>query len=349
MGRLSSADARLVRAIGAELETFRLGGPNGLALAMPGLHEGLRTEKTLGFTQVPRGESTVMGEVQAESVDVPRIRKLMDTLTQSVPIGWTTYNAIRPEPWQRNRVLTVGQIEVKTGTPRHQAPVAARVLTPMGIGHHDQVRVLLCEGPSLLAWIGAWQPDDFNASQRGFFAAIAPLLRRRLLLERSFASMPRTIAALSAALAMIGAPAFITSRSGHIFDANHAGRALHARNPRALVNALRDAATRRPASIPFTMTPLVGTGEGASFLAVALADTRETRLSAALARVSSRWKLTRRQADVLDLVGRGLANRTISAMLGISESTVEFHLAHIFEKAGVDSRASLIALFIESA
>jgi DNA-binding CsgD family transcriptional regulator len=62
--------------------------------------------------------------------------------------------------------------------------------------------------------------------------------------------------------------------------------------------------------------------------------------------VSSRWKLTPRQTEVLDLVGRGLTNRTIAATLAISESTVEFHLATIFERAGVETRAALIALFI---
>jgi DNA-binding CsgD family transcriptional regulator len=94
------------------------------------------------------------------------------------------------------------------------------------------------------------------------------------------------------------------------------------------------------------MTPLVGTGEGASFLAIVKADTRETSLSAAITSVSARWKLTPRQGEVLGLIGRGLSNRTISATLGISESTVEFHVAKVFEKAGVDSRAALIALFV---
>jgi len=330
----------------ADLGTLRVGGPTGLSLVVPALHEALRTERTLAYVPVPSGDSIVMGDLHAEKIDVRRIRRLMDALTQSVTIGWTTYNALRPEPWQRNRTLTRAQIEARSGTPTAEMPITKRVIGPMGFAAHDQLRVLLCDGPSLLAWVGGWQPDAFDGRQRTLLAAVAPALRRRLRLERSFAAMPRTLAALAATLAALGAPAFVTSRSGQIFDANQAGRALHARSPRTLVAALRDAAARRPSSIRLSMTPLVGTGEGASFLAIVQPDTRETRLSAAISGVSARWRLTPRQVEVLELVGRGLSNSTISATLGISESTVEFHLAAVFEKAGVDTRAALIALFI---
>jgi len=346
MARLSAVDTGRVCAMEAELGTLRVGGATALSLVVPALHEALRTERTLGYVPVPSGDSIVMGDMQAEKIDVPRIRRLMDALTQSVAIGWTTYNALRPEPWQRNRTVSRAQIEARSGLLTAEMPITKRVIGPMGFAAHDQVRVLLCEGPSLLAWIGAWQPGAFDRRQRALLAALAPALRRRLRLERDLASLPRTLAALATTLAALGAPAFITSRSGQIFEANETGRALHARSPRTLVEALRDAAARRPSSIRFAMTPLVGTGEGASFLAIVKADTRETSLSAAITSVSARWKLTPRQGEVLGLIGRGLSNRTISATLGISESTVEFHVAKVFEKAGVDSRAALIALFV---
>ena len=56
-----------------------------------------------------------------------------------------------------------------------------------------------------------------------------------------------------------------------------------------------------------------------------------------------RWRLTPRQAQVLDLVARGFTNALIADELGIGEGTVEFHLSAIFDKAGVESRAMLIA------
>ena len=49
------------------------------------------------------------------------------------------------------------------------------------------------------------------------------------------------------------------------------------------------------------------------------------------------------QTKVLGEVAEGLPNRTIAAVLGCSERTVEVHLTAIFEKAQVESRAALIA------
>jgi DNA-binding CsgD family transcriptional regulator/PAS domain-containing protein len=330
----------------ADLGTWRVGGPTALSLVVPALHEALRTDSTASYVFVAKASRIVMGEIQGENIDIHRARTLLDALTQSDTIRWAAYNALRPEPWQRNRIVTMRQLQRRTDETLEAMPIMKRVLGPLGFGHHDQMRMLVCEGPSLLAWVGAWQPDPFDARQRALLAAIGPTLRRRLRLERSLASMPRTLAALGVALEALGAPAFITSRSGQIFEANKAGRALHERNPRTLVAALRDSAARRPTGIRFAMTPIEGTGEGATFLAIAQTDTRESRLSSAISAVSSRWKLTPRQTEVLDLVGRGVTNRTIAAALAISESTVEFHLATIFERAGVETRAALIALFI---
>ena len=57
----------------------------------------------------------------------------------------------------------------------------------------------------------------------------------------------------------------------------------------------------------------------------------------------ARWKLTAREMQVLDLIARGLTNSSIAETLAIRVGTVEFHLAKIFDKAGVDNRATLIA------
>jgi DNA-binding NarL/FixJ family response regulator len=42
---------------------------------------------------------------------------------------------------------------------------------------------------------------------------------------------------------------------------------------------------------------------------------------------------------------RGKSNREIGALLGISPRTVQNHVAHIYDKIGVDSRAGA-ALFV---
>jgi DNA-binding NarL/FixJ family response regulator len=53
-------------------------------------------------------------------------------------------------------------------------------------------------------------------------------------------------------------------------------------------------------------------------------------------------RISQRERQVLDCVLRSLSNKEISAELHISESTVKFHVARLFEKFGVRRRADLI-------
>ncbi len=48
--------------------------------------------------------------------------------------------------------------------------------------------------------------------------------------------------------------------------------------------------------------------------------------------------LTPRETVVLELVGRGLANKQIARQLGISERTVKAHLTSVFQRLGVSDR-----------
>jgi len=54
--------------------------------------------------------------------------------------------------------------------------------------------------------------------------------------------------------------------------------------------------------------------------------------------------LTERETQVLEAVARGERSKEIAAHLGISERTVKAHLASIYSKLGVDSRAAAIAI-----
>ncbi|MET9925186.1 MULTISPECIES: response regulator transcription factor [unclassified Streptomyces] len=53
--------------------------------------------------------------------------------------------------------------------------------------------------------------------------------------------------------------------------------------------------------------------------------------------------LTRRELEVLRLVGEGLSNLRISKELFLSQATVKSHLVHIYAKLGVDSRTAAVA------
>lgn len=56
--------------------------------------------------------------------------------------------------------------------------------------------------------------------------------------------------------------------------------------------------------------------------------------------------LTPREAELLSLLTEGLSNRELGQRLFISEATVKTHLAHIYAKLGVDTRAAAISTAI---
>ena len=55
-----------------------------------------------------------------------------------------------------------------------------------------------------------------------------------------------------------------------------------------------------------------------------------------------------REVDVLRLLARGRSMRQIAETLFISVSTVHTHTAHIYEKAGVSTRASAALFAMEN-
>ncbi len=63
---------------------------------------------------------------------------------------------------------------------------------------------------------------------------------------------------------------------------------------------------------------------------------------------AGRPTLSPREAEILQLLAEGLANRQISKRLFISEATVKTHLVHIYGKLGVDSRTAAIAAGLSS-
>jgi DNA-binding NarL/FixJ family response regulator len=58
--------------------------------------------------------------------------------------------------------------------------------------------------------------------------------------------------------------------------------------------------------------------------------------------------LTPRESEVLALLAEGLGNRAIAARMAISEHTVKSHVAAIFGKLGVSTRAEAVAIGVRS-
>jgi DNA-binding CsgD family transcriptional regulator len=58
----------------------------------------------------------------------------------------------------------------------------------------------------------------------------------------------------------------------------------------------------------------------------------------------AQWSLTKREAEIANLVTRGLQNSEIAQLLGLSRNTVRNALARVFEKAQVSTRSELVFL-----
>jgi DNA-binding NarL/FixJ family response regulator len=161
--------------------------------------------------------------------------------------------------------------------------------------------------------------------------------------DRWSGTLPHVAAALDAALAAIASPAFVVGAAGEILRSNIAVHAHQALDLERVARSLADVVARRPSEYAWTLTSL-GTGvPPAGYLAVlrpqASCGDEEAQFQAA----RIHWRLTARQTEVLSWAARGLTNASIASSLRISQGTVEFHLSAIFDKAGVDNRATLIA------
>ncbi len=53
-------------------------------------------------------------------------------------------------------------------------------------------------------------------------------------------------------------------------------------------------------------------------------------------------RLTRREDELLDLLGKGLRNRELGQVLGVSEDTIKTHLKSLFRKLEVSDRAEAV-------
>lgn len=79
---------------------------------------------------------------------------------------------------------------------------------------------------------------------------------------------------------------------------------------------------------------------------LALNHDRERRRAAEASAVRAQQlgALTQREREVMEQVVKGLSNKEIARILGISFRTVEYHRAHIMEKLSADSVADLVRL-----
>jgi DNA-binding CsgD family transcriptional regulator len=347
MPRLTASEARHVRDMEAHLGTYVHGAAPGLDLVMEPLRELLATEKTLAYSLRERGETLGVEALFGARFPAGSFRPAFDGWLAGQGIDFACYDALRPGPEQRNVVISLDDLRAAGHLDLEGKSILREIYPQWGLAARDQLRVLVCDGPSLLVWLGAFQPEPFDRRQKRLLSALVPSLRRRLLFERQLGTMAQAHAALDAALEAIGRPAFVLGSQGAVAHANAAGQTMLERQGPAVRSSLIDAARGRPAVVPFDLTPLATPGAPAGYLALARLESPEQDLAARVASASARWGLTPRQRQALGYVARGLTNRTIAGILSVSERTVELHVTAIFDRAGAHNRAALVAMLFE--
>ncbi|MHB8419405.1 MAG: helix-turn-helix transcriptional regulator [Myxococcales bacterium] len=244
------------------------------------------------------------------------------------------YDASQPEPWQRNRALAFDDFDPSAVVRTAMWPLFSQ----LGLEHSDQLRALICDGPSLLAWVGGFRRDRFGEGEGAALQRLVPALRKRLRLERQLAEQRVRAQALGPAMEAIAAPAFLLGGRGRVLHANAAGQALLEEDWTGTLEGLR-------ANGGYARTRVSSPGVPEVTLAVRQAPPED---SVRLAAAAARWGLSPREREVLALLAGGAANKTIAVALRVSEGTVEAHVTHLLHKAQAGSRAALVASYWRS-
>ena len=266
------------------------------------------------------------------------------------------YTPARIEPWQRNvAVAFPPNIQVLQSAAGLSRLLAARLesfespalrahaaaFVKGGILHDCQLRTLVCDGQALLAWVGTFRHEPYQAQERRILQALVPALRRRLVLESHWREAVFHARAVPVLLESIPSAALIVNASGRVEQANAVARRALAQDPQGLRDKLGHALRGR--RVPAVqLTRISAPGWPTYYLAVISSPSAPSD-RAELAR--RRWGLTDREAEILVHLASGGSNKTIAASLDCAVRTVEQHVTSILEKLQVENRATAIVQF----
>lgn len=143
---------------------------------------------------------------------------------------------------------------------------------------------------------------------------------------------------LQAVLEALPTAAFIVDEDGRVHASNAAARRSRSakREARAAARRLADGGELAAHDV----TPIEVAGHARHWLI--RAQPKEPA-HVALERAVRQWRLSQRQAQVMECLLRGDANKTIAARLGCAVATVEVHITALLRKAGADSRVDVVA------
>ena len=111
-----------------------------------------------------------------------------------------------------------------------------------------------------------------------------------------------------------------------------------------VVAALRDGArgyVLKDSEVEAVVRAILAVQYGDQIISSAVAG-RMLERSSSPARTGLHGSLTSREAEVLELIAQGVANKQIARRLGISDKTVRNHLSHIYQKLRITDRSQAV-------
>jgi DNA-binding NarL/FixJ family response regulator len=262
------------------------------------------------------------------------IRLALDELRDRHPSAKKLEAALRQHLW-RERERNEGHVHPPRLPARRPAPRRSAVLagadSPKLVEKRDSIRVLIVDDhPTVRAGLASVLAAEGDIEVVGELddgkAAVTFARRKRphvVLMDLSISGMDGVTAAGAIAGTRPEVNVLVLStvadreRVLAAVEAGAVGYLARDAGPDELVRGIRAAAR----------------GESAGTLRAALALVTDPA-----GRTSRASPLTRREREVLALVGGGLANKQIARRLGISEKTVKTHLGRAFQRIGVGDR-----------
>jgi DNA-binding CsgD family transcriptional regulator len=332
--RVRRDDQRRIDELTRRLGTLEAGDPPALKWALPAIVELVHAEKGLAFGLVNEEPNLGIDFLFGQGIQQTEVRGDFAGFLRRRSQGWAAYDPVRPEPRQRDRAISV--LDLLGWRQLEQLPMYRQLCTRHDMAERDQLRVLLCDGHYLAAWVGGFRREPFSSYERTLLQQVVPALKRRVVLERRLDGQALARRELDAMLEPLGTPAFVIRSGIAIAHANQAGRQLLRRVPE-LAEQLRKG--RAPPG--FDVTALASWGLSRHALAVLRVGQGDA--SVLVARAAQRWQLTARERQVLELLVTGLSNKDIATALQCSAKTIEVHVTVLLKKSGREQRTALAA------
>ena len=322
-----------------ELSSWRPGGPPAATWLLPELRKVLSAQFVGTYRPAATNAGWSLdfmhgnGENAARNVEI--FRRFVAALPQTETfLAMSNPHLVQTE--QRNKVVSIADIARLQELP-NPTQTFSQLFRALGIVGHDQLRVLICDGPRQLAWVGATREEPFTGRQVVLLRRLVKPLQKRLRLERYLSAPGLLAATLDAALDALPTAAFVLGPGLTIEIANRMGLSRIQHDRRATQKAIRDSVQQPSPASTFSITRITAAGWPAYLLAIHKERHAEHILCA-----KEVWGLSVRQARVLELLTTGISNKEIATTLACAEVTVENHVSELFRRSGARSRAGLV-------